>query len=337
MKKFVALLIAIVMLFALTACGTPKPEPVVKSFCEAMKSFDVESMQTYLIDAEGADVEGDIEDDGSFPDSIWDYVKKNAETINYTVNDAKINEDKATVIVDFTYTDAYDIMAKAFGDYFTAAFAAAFSEDVSDEELMTILASSFDNSAKSAEPKTDTKSVEFNCVLKDGKWFISEMPEGIDDVMTSNVLVPLKEFGEDEELNEADYNWDDITPGTEVVLSDMKLTVLECTETDTLSNDWDSVTADEGTKFVRFKVQVENTTNDSLEFSAPDFYDNQGRHYKEYEDATWYSEDEFCYTELAPNMPKTGYCTYNVPEDSTNYYLAIVNNGTDNAYKLFGE
>ena len=160
------------------------------------------------------------------------------------------------------------------------------------------------------------------------------------NVLTSNAITPLEELnslGEGEEINEDDYTWADVPLGTEIQLSTMKITVLECSEENTISGSWDSATADEGTKFIVFKLKVENTTNDTVEFSAPPLYDKQGRHYEEYEDAGWVLDEEFSYTELAPNMPQTGTCVYNVPQDCNGYYLAVIKDGTDNAFRLSGK
>ncbi len=45
MKRFTAILLALFIIFGLCACGGPKPEDTVKSFCEGMKSFYFAAMQ----------------------------------------------------------------------------------------------------------------------------------------------------------------------------------------------------------------------------------------------------------------------------------------------------
>lgn len=339
MKKVIAILCMLLMVFALAACGAPKPESTVEQFCEAMKKFDVEGMNACL--AQPREDIGEISDDGGdMPETIWNYIKGSAADVEYTVNTAVVDGEKATVKVDFTYNDASKIMSEALGQYLLAAFGMAFSEDSSDEALLKVFGDAFDNAAASAEAKTATKTVEFDCILKDGQWLIADMPDGVEYVLTSNVIVAFEELdnlGEDEEINEEDYSWTDVPAGTETQLSTMKITVLECSEENTISGSWDSATADEGTKFVVFKLKVEDTTNDTVEFSAPPLYDKQGRHYEEYEDAGWVLDDEFSYTELAPNIPKTGTCVYNVPQDCDGYYVAVIKDGTDDAFRFLGK
>ena len=339
MKKVIAILCMLLMVFALAACGAPKPESTVEQFCEAMKKYDVAGMNVCLV--QPCEDIGEIsDDDAEMPESIWNYVKESAADIHYTVNEAEVDGEKATVAVDFTYNDVSEAMTEALGQYVLAAFGAAFSGDASDDAMLKLLADAFDKAVESAEARTATKTIEFECVLKDGEWLITEMPENVEYVLTSNVIKPLEDLsnlGEDEEINEEDYRWTDVPAGTETQLSTMKITVLECSEENTISGSWDSATADEGTKFVVFKLKVENITNDTVEFSTPPLYDKQGRHYEEYEDAGWVLDDEFSYTELAPNMPKTGTCVYNVPQDCDVYYLAVIKDGTDDAFRFLGK
>ena len=49
MKKVIAILCMLLMVFALAACGAPKPESTVEQFCEAMKKYDVAGMNVCLV------------------------------------------------------------------------------------------------------------------------------------------------------------------------------------------------------------------------------------------------------------------------------------------------
>ena len=40
MKKVIAILCMLLMVYTLAACGAPKPESTVEQFCEAMKKYD---------------------------------------------------------------------------------------------------------------------------------------------------------------------------------------------------------------------------------------------------------------------------------------------------------
>ena len=95
-------------------------------------------------------------------------------------------------------------------------------------------------------------------------------------------------------------------------------------------------TAQDGTKFVVFSVLIENITKDTLNFYN-DLTDSQGRKYDPYADAFWYFDENFCYTDLAPNTAKRGVFVYNVPTDSADYYLSVLKAGTDDGYRLYAK
>ena len=43
------------------------------------------------------------------------------------------------------------------------------------------------------------------------------------------------------------------------------------------------------------------------------------------------------YTDLAPNIAKSGVFVYNVPEDSADYYLSVLKADTDDGYHLYAK
>ena len=64
MKKVIAILCMLLMVFALAACGAPKPESTVEQFCEAMKKYDVAGMNVCLV--QPCEDIGEISDDEYF-------------------------------------------------------------------------------------------------------------------------------------------------------------------------------------------------------------------------------------------------------------------------------
>ena len=65
--------------------------------------------------------------------------------------------------------------------------------------------------------------------------------------------------------------------------------------------------------------------------------DSQGRNYDPYSDAMWYFDETFSYTDLAPNIAKSGVFVYNVPADSADYYLSVLKADTDDGYHLYAK
>ena len=83
---------------------------------------------------------------------------------------------------------------------------------------------------------------------------------------------------------------------------------------------------------------VENTTKDTMSFDNDlVLTDSQGRNYDPFSDALWYYDESFCYTDLAPNIAKSGVFVYNVPVDSADYYLSVLKAGTDDGYHLYAK
>ena len=80
------------------------------------------------------------------------------------------------------------------------------------------------------------------------------------------------------------------------------------------------------------------TDNNTISFdNSLILTDSQGRNYEPYSDVLWYFDETFCYTDLAPNIPKSGVFVYNVPADSADYYLSILKAGTDDGYRLYAK
>ena len=122
-------------------------------------------------------------------------------------------------------------------------------------------------------------------------------------------------------------------------LATIKICVTGCEEKNELKAEYfEPEVAQEGTKFVVFSVVIENITKDSLNFDNDlVLTDSQGRNYDPYSDALWYFDETFSYTDLAPNIAKSGVFVYNVPADSADYYLSVLKADTDDGYHLYAK
>lgn len=104
------------------------------------------------------------------------------------------------------------------------------------------------------------------------------------------------------------------------------------TEEELLEED---VTAKEGTKFVILSMEVTNTTKSEIEF--PDslvLTDKEERQFNTYSDSYMAIGDSLEYQDLAPSIKESGRLVYEVPEDSSDYYMIIRKAETDDAYKI---
>lgn len=350
MKRVVSFALALLLALSLTGCSGSKPDTVVKTFCGALQSFDFEKAAACM--ANGSEALEDPYDDPKMEEDlsneqVMTYLKECASKMTYKIGEVKVDGENASVSVSFTYVDASPVITSALGEYITQAFALAFSgaDDAQMEELFSNI---FMEKTESVEAGTAAADVTFNCVKEDGDWkitaFTDEAEEVLTNILTSNIVSAFEGFGEsfgDEDSAETPENtvWHDVPLGQEVELATLNICITGCEEKSELTAEYyDSDVAQDGTKFVVFSVVLENTTKDTMNFDN-DFVltDSQGRNYDPYSDALWYYDETFCYTDLAPNIAKSGVFVYNVPADAADYYLSILKAGTDDGYHLYAE
>lgn len=300
-------------------------------------------------------VDGEIDLDDSFSEEtegdalnseqFLEYLKQNASQMTYVIGTASVDGDHATVPVTFTYVDASGVMEETLADYIAQAISLAFS-GASDEEIEALMVDIFADKSASVETGTETVDVVFPCEKVDGTWKISKMDSETEDalvqILTCNIIAVFEDMGSDfstdGQTSEEDAVWYDIPVGQELELATLKIRIAGCQEFTELTVDYfELAVAQEGTKFVVYTVEIENTTKETLGFSNDLFLeDSQGRTYKFYSDATWYFDEAFVYTDLAPNIKVTGNFVYNIPTDSVDYFLRVGKAGTNEMYRLYG-
>lgn len=195
MKKIIAILCIAVLAFSMAACGQQgaKPEAAVKDFCAALKTFDVEGMQKYVAE----DISEDealyaLDDSDEEMKALVDAVKGWASKISYTVAKTNVDGDTASVIVDFTYSDASEIIGAIVTDYFDKLFSFEFA-DASDEEVQALFDTIINEKTSSMEPKEAKATIDFECVKQDNAWLIKSIPEGLENIVSSNATTAFED------------------------------------------------------------------------------------------------------------------------------------------------
>lgn len=351
MKRVVSLALALVLALSLVGCSGSKPDTVVTTFCTAVQSFDFEGavacMENGSEDLEepydGAEMEEDLASE-----QMMAYLKECAAKMTYKIGESKVDDETATVPVSFTYVDAGPVITSVLGEYISQAFGLAFS-GADDAQMEALFGNIFAEKTKSVETGTATADVIFNCVKVDGNWkiasFAKDDENALTNVFTCNIASAFEGLGDGFEdsadSEEAPENtvWHDVPLGQEVELATIKVRITGCEEKNELTAEYmDPEVAQEGTKFVIFSVVVENTTKDTMSFDNDlVLTDSQGRNYDPFSDALWYYDESFCYTDLAPNIAKSGVFVYNVPVDSADYYLSVLKADTDDGYHLYAK
>ncbi len=186
MKKILSMIIAAAMLLMLAACGgTGTPRATVRTLCEGMKDFDYKKIAG-IIEEGDESAFAEIEEDSLFS-ALSKYLKEWASAMKYKIGKAEVSGDTATVKVDFTYTDASDIMTLAVVNYVRQGLSLAVG-GASEDEMTALLVSCFESAAQTVSPGTAEKSVTLTLVKKDASWKIKDAPDEIADILTSNMI-----------------------------------------------------------------------------------------------------------------------------------------------------
>ena len=192
MRKILAVLLAIVLVFSLAACGkggsnrggkVPGPEDTVSAFCDAVKAFDINAVKSYLKNGSAAD---DV-DLSTMPQEFLDLMKGWAKEIKYKVGAPETGGTDSKVHVDFTYVDASPVLKEAMTSYITKALSMALSGETSEEAMTKLLLQCLKDAQKTAKTGTKDAGVDFYLEQVDGKWLIKDAPQDLLGIMLSNM------------------------------------------------------------------------------------------------------------------------------------------------------
>ena len=342
-----ACIIGVLVFLFVIPIFSSKPDKAVKQFCEGMKTFDFAKMSEVVSTMDN--VKSASEEDEEYQ-VLWNYVKESAGKMTYKIIGSEKDGDKGTVTVQFNYVDAAPLIASTLSEFITKAIGLAFS-GADDSMYQSTLEGIFNEKrAAMTESMVDTTAT-FSCTKTDDGWKIDKVPEEVVSVLLCNMDKAFDKFDDDKNSSqdprseedtsseEEATEWHDVHVGETVEFNTLKITVKGCEEVTTLADEYDSVDADEGTKFVVFTVELENITKNPFTFDSGDmpFFDDQDRQFSDYDEAYMYVDESFNYVELEPNMKKTGNFIYNVPEDSSGYYFACMKDGTNDGYRFYGD
>lgn len=339
--------------------NSPKPESTVSDFIEAGKKFDLIKMATMVNPSNSsnkdkiADLMKDETDKDQYQKYFLDYFKENAAKITYTVKESKIENDKATVTVDFKYVNGGPLLKATLGDVFSKAISLAFTGvEMNDEEMGQMFVSAMKTQKETFKDSFVEKSVDLKLTKVENKWYIDELSDEFLDVFLSNFNSVGKEFDNAMNSSSSDANQESTTAmenakkdnmtiitkniGDEIQFATLKLKVNRVEEKQTISAEYSSpITAKEGAKFVIVNADLINTTNKAFTMS-PNLMivDNKDREYKTYSDAIGAIDDYLDYKELSPSIKETGNWVYELPTDATSYKLISGKSGTNELYEI---
>ena len=175
LKKGLLVVLAFVMVFALCACGSEKPDKAVSNALDALKAGDAEKVDSYMSVTYADLTEG----------MDADLAKALFANLSYKVTASDVKDTAATVTVDITNTD----MVKALTAYFEQALALsqnpvdaegnALEGEALEAQMKQLLVDALSN--KEAETVTTTVTVALTQV--DKAWKIT-----VDDALIAALM-----------------------------------------------------------------------------------------------------------------------------------------------------
>ena len=197
MKKFLSILLAIVLIISLAACGGPdlsSPEATVKGFCDAIKSLNIEDVQKYL----SRNIINERTLGLSYlPQSFVSLLKDLNSATNYNVGTAEISGDNATVSLGVEYIDSTDIIGPALEQYTNKARElASQGKKMTTEDMENLLIESIRDCAKKNNPKKTAATAEFQLEKADGSWKITGISDNLASIILCNLVEALEGSGD---------------------------------------------------------------------------------------------------------------------------------------------
>ena len=185
MKRFIAFVIAAVMLFSLAACGTSREsaQSVAENAIKAVQQLDTEQMQKYW----GTDKLDTGNGDGFDASEGSQAMVKN---LTYEIVSAEETDSTATVNVKFTNVD----VGAALSDAVVAVLQKAFAGDETTEEDTD---AEFIKALNSGNYDKVTKEATITLTLKDDAWVIDTANRGeVFNAMLADVNTVLDSLSE---------------------------------------------------------------------------------------------------------------------------------------------
>ena len=186
MKKIIALIMSIFVIFSLTGCGGEKPEEFLATYLDVMcckdedkvleKYINGEEVDEYYEEALGADLK-------YFKSSgIDEFMLSIYKNLNYEIISVEQDGDKATAKVNFSVVDfgkAYDQAMKDSVKWFMDNMSA------SDSDISNKLMENFTKEINDTAKKGDFKEKEITFIMSkddEGYWNIDNMNSAMNDL-----------------------------------------------------------------------------------------------------------------------------------------------------------
>lgn len=356
----------VMVIFALIVCAAAvavvinpdliyigRPQYAALKVCRAIKNSDAKAI-TKAFTGEDAD-ENRFEDLSYSDRQLLDLFLDKAVEIDYEVVGSSKTCNTAVVSVKIYYSDYsrafIEEATKQTYELFSAALAGVDIDNyINSDAFFKYIIESVRSSSNFVRAN---EIVKFSCERDGLSWKIADMPDAETDkllnIISLGIVDAAKTFSADYDegsVNDADDdyitydNCIDVPPNHSIELQKINVRVKSSEEKKYIRSDnefLDDISAPIGTKFIIVKGQVENITKDTIDLYADDFmlFDSLERQYYPMDDSLYYFDDAHIIFELAPNIKTDFTLVYNVPDNSTDCFIAMGKGGTSDLYCFY--
>lgn len=182
MKRKLGLFLSVfVLAIILSGCGTTAPKNVADNFLQAVKNHDKEALaKSYVYDTfdvlteiQTSEKSADLKN-SAFTDTIDKEFLPKLTEFEYTIDNEKIDGDKATVDVHFKTYQLGSAFTEFYSEFISQAMSLAFSNP-SDEQIDALATNLITSKASSLTEKTYEKTVPLTLIKKDGQWVVDDI------------------------------------------------------------------------------------------------------------------------------------------------------------------
>lgn len=198
MKKIVAMTLILTLVLLTIGCiSQANPETAVKNYLEAVKKFDVETMNSLMAEPEEDYFKEMLEDEGEMATYFMDYIKDNAKKIEYEIINTETEDNTAKVDVKAKFINGSPLIIETFGELFKNLMAEAFSgNELSEEETEALMIEIMEEKSKEIETEFVENEFTINLVKKDNNWYLEEVSDDLANIITANFVKAFEEISE---------------------------------------------------------------------------------------------------------------------------------------------
>ncbi|MBU5677985.1 DUF4878 domain-containing protein [Alkaliphilus sp. MSJ-5] len=170
MKKFLSVLLIIVLVFSMTACAKSDPKASVSGYLDALKSGNIEEMNKYVKSDSEDQVKEVFNNENQMNEEAF---LKAYSKLDYKILSSKVNGDTATVETEINAPNLGKIMTELIQEALPLAFAAAFKEDKSEDNMDDLMNTMLLDKVNSDDMPMVKKTVKIDLVKENNNWIIN--------------------------------------------------------------------------------------------------------------------------------------------------------------------